>query len=58
MVGADKPIKPLGVETESDGLDPLLLEVHNAMLQSSQEPPDLTGAEAYLSAADWRALED
>ena len=58
MVGADKPIKPLGVETESDGLDPLLLEIHNAMLQSSQESPDLTGAEAYLSAADWRALED
>lgn len=58
MVGADKPIKPFGVETESDGLDPLLLEVRNAMLQRSQEPPDLTGAEAHLSAADWRALDD
>ncbi len=56
MVGADKSIKPLGVETGGDGLDPLLLELHSARLQSLPEPPDLTGAEAYLSAADWRAL--
>ncbi|MCU0872722.1 MAG: serine/threonine protein kinase [Pirellulaceae bacterium] len=58
MAGADKLIKPLGVETENDGLDLLLLEVRNAMLQPLPELPDLTGAEAYLSAADWRALED
>jgi len=57
MAGVDRPVKPLDVETESPGLDPLLRDLHAAMLEHGDELPDLTGAERYLSAADWRALE-
>ncbi len=58
MTGANNPIEPQAVEPQRRSMDSLVWEVREAVMRQKESHPDLTGAETYLSPADWRELNE